>query len=173
MGGEEAVDLVDEHDSIVGSSTVGECLEEGLLHRAVAIVVVRKNGKVILQERSKRDLWHPGKWTLSCTGHVKSGEGYEDAARRELREELGLASRLHLVKRYLLPPIREGPLTEREWVSLYTATTDSPVMIDPVELESVDEYGGTQLQRMLDDDKMTPDAVILLEEFLRFKSRHG
>ncbi|MDE1853807.1 MAG: NUDIX domain-containing protein [Thaumarchaeota archaeon] len=171
MGGEEAVDVVDEHDSVVGSSTVGECLEKGLLHRAVAIVVVRKNGGVILQERSKHDLWHPGKWTLSCTGHVKAGERYEDAARRELQEELGLDSRLDLVKRYLLPPIREGPLTEREWVSLYTTTTDSQVVIDPVELESVDEYDGPRLQRMLDGDKMTPDAIILLREYLRLRSR--
>lgn len=172
MGGEEAVDLVDEHDSVVGSSTVSKCLEEGLLHRAVAIVVVRKNGRVVLQERSKRDLWHPGKWTLSCTGHVKAGERYEDAAKRELQEELGLSSGLDLVERYLLPPIREGPLTEREWVSLYTTTTDSPVIIDPVEVQSVDEYDGPRLQRILDGEKMTPDAIILLGEFLRVRSRH-
>jgi isopentenyldiphosphate isomerase len=171
MPREEAVDLVDEHDTIVGSATVGECVERGLLHRAVAVQVIRSSGKFLLQQRSRKDLWHPGLWTISSTGHVKKGETYDTAAARELKEELGLTANLVLQTKRLLPPIRSDRLVEHEWVSLYFARTDLPCIIDPVELEGVKEVTGPQLRLMLDGGSMTPDAVILLSEYLGGRSK--
>ena len=163
----EQVDVVDSRDQVVGASTVGECLEQGLLHRAVAVVIARTDGRVVLQQRSKKDAWHPGMWTLSSTGHVKKGEPYKDAAERELGEELGIGARLRLVKKYLLPPMKNRGSTEHEWVALFSGTTDSAVRIDPVELEGVKEFSLPQLRKMMDGDTLTPDVVILLTEFLR------
>ncbi len=151
---------------MVGESTLGDCLEGGLLHRAVAVVVSRSDGKVILQQRSRKDRWQPGMWTLSCTGHVKRGESYEEAASRELAEELGLRSSLATLGKYLLPPIREGELIEREWVALFAASTDAPINIDPVELESVEGFDGEGLRAMVEGGGLTPDASLLLEEYL-------
>ncbi|MDG6918849.1 MAG: NUDIX domain-containing protein [Nitrososphaerota archaeon] len=141
-------------------------MEGGLLHRAVAVVVSRSDGKVILQQRSRKDRWQPGMWTLSCTGHVKRGESYEEAASRELAEELGLRSSLATLGKYLLPPIREGELIEREWVALFAASTDAPINIDPVELESVEGFDGEGLRAMVEGGGLTPDASLLLEEYL-------
>lgn len=162
----EMVDIVDEHDAVIGTATVGDCLEKGLLHRAVAVLVVRSDGEFLLQQRSRRDAWHPGLWTLSSTGHVKAGEAYDEAAERELSEELGISARLVLLRKHLLPPIRSGRFTEREWVTLYVARTDVPCRIDRAEVESVKEVATPQLRRMFDDGSMTPDAVILLTEYL-------
>jgi isopentenyldiphosphate isomerase len=161
------VDVVDTNDRVVGSSTVGECLERGLLHRAVAVVLTRTDGKVVLQQRSKNDSWHPGRWTLSCTGHVKKGEPYEEAAGRELGEELGIATELTLVKKYLLPPMKDKGMTEYEWVTLFSGASDSEIRADPVELEGVKDFARPQLRKMIEGDLLTPDAVILLTEFLR------
>jgi isopentenyl-diphosphate Delta-isomerase len=173
LGGNEAVDLVDERDTVVGVSTVGECLERGLLHRAVAVIVTRANGRLLLQERSRRDQWHPGRWTLSSTGHVKKGESYEEAASRELMEELGLRAELTMRRKYLLPPFTEDGLTEREWVALFEATSDAPVMIDHVELESVREFSPSEVKKMLEGEKLTPDAVILLTDYTRLQPGGG
>ncbi len=170
MAREEAVDLVDDRDRVVGASTLRECLDRGLLHRAVAVVVSRKDGRVILQQRSRRDAWHPGMWTLSCTGHVKKGESYADAAKRELEEEIGVKADLTMVKKYLLPPMKEGGLTEREWVTLFSATSQARTTADPVELEGVGEFTREEVRKMLDGGSMTPDAVILMTEFLRGKT---
>jgi isopentenyl-diphosphate delta-isomerase len=165
------VDLVDEHDEVVGASTIGECLRKGLLHRAVAVLVVRSSGKYLLQRRSKRDRWHPGLWTISSTGHVKEGEAYEAAAKRELREELGIVSNLHRVGKFLLPPMRSQGLTEWEWVTFYVARTDSAFTIDPVELDSAKEIDRGELATLLEGDSMTPDAVILLKDYLNSRER--
>ena len=162
----ELVDLVDEHDSVTGSGDIHEAVSRGLLHRAVAVLVIRGSGKYLLQQRSKNDRWHPGLWTLSSTGHVRRGESYGAAAARELMEELGLTARMSRQKKRLLPPIRSNGLTEHEWVTLFVARTDAPCKVDPVEVEGVTEVDGSQLRRMADGGLLTPDAVILLDDYL-------
>ncbi len=170
MTGDELVSIVNEHDRVSGQATVKECLEKGLLHRAVAVLVMRSNGQYLLQQRSKSDVWHPGLWTISSTGHVKAGESYEAAAARELLEELGLSAKLVQVRKCLLPPIQSGNLTEKEWVSFYVARSDLPWRSDPEEVEAVKEVTEPQLRRMMGGDTMTPDAVILLTDYLKRQS---
>ena len=172
MPTDEKVDRVDERDRPTGIVSLRYCLEKGLLHRAVAVLVLRSNGNILLQRRSKRDAWHPGLWTLSCTGHVRKGETYKDAARRESGEELGLQAPLESPMKLLLPPIKSRGLIEWEWVKLFIARSDEPATIDPVELESVEEVSPSRLRRMLVGRRLTPDAKILLRKFLDRSTRH-
>lgn len=174
MPTDEMLDVVNEHDSVTGRAAIKDCLEKGLLHRAVAVLVVRSNRRFLLQRRSRRDLWHPGMWTLSSTGHVAAGESYDHAAMRELNEELGLAAELVALKKYLLPPMKSGKLTEWEWVTLYLSHSDMLCRIDKTEVEEVMEVDEHGLRRMFDDGSMTPDAVMLLTDFLKqMKSRNS
>ena len=161
------MDLVDSEDRVTGEARISDCLERGLLHRAVAVIVIRSDGRLVVQQRNRKDLWHPGLWTLSSTGHVKKGESYEDAARRELKEEIGIEGPLSEVKKFELPPIRSGALTEHERLTLFTCKSDSPCVIDPVELEGVREVSSGELKEMAKDERMTPDARIVLSDFLR------
>lgn len=163
------MDIVDERDKVVGVSTLEQCVQDGILHRAVAVVLARSSGKVLLQRRSKSDSWQAGRWTLSCTGHVRRGESYEAAGLRELEEELSIRPGITKLKKYLLPPIKEGELTEREWVTLFAAESDDRVKIDPVELDSVEEFTRPELIQLLGGERVTPDAVILLTEYLRLR----
>ena len=159
------------HDRVVGTEPLAECLRKGLLHRAVAVLVLRSSGAVLLQQRSKADLWQPGLWTLSCTGHIRSGEAYRAAAARELQEELGLRSTLQARGKFSLPPFTDGKLTEHEWVALFTTKTDAQVAIDPVELESVREVSVSQLREIVSGGLLTQDAKILLGEYLSAEAR--
>lgn len=161
------MEVVDEADRVVDVCPLAECLRRGLLHRAVAVLVTRTDGRVILQRRSREDRWHPGLLTLSSTGHVRSREGYADAARRELREELGIVAPLASERKYLIPRLESGGLVEREWVSFFTAVSDSPVKIDPAEVDSTEEFTPDALGAILDGDGITPDAVIILKDHLR------
>ena len=165
--------MVNGHDVVTGRATIKDCLEKGLLHRAVAVLVVRSNGNFVLQQRSKRDLWQPGLWTLSSTGHVRAGEAYKEAAVRELGEELGISAKLVRLKKRLMPLIRSGGLTEREWVSSYVTRTDKPCRIDRTEVESVKEVDEPRLRLMFDGGSMTPDAVIILSEYLERHKNSG
>ena len=166
MSGREEVDLVDSHASVVGASTIEECLSRGLLHRAVAVLVIRPDGRFVLQRRSLGDRWHPGLLTISSTGHVRKGEAYEAAARRELREELGIDGKPELVRKYLMPGFSDKELTEREWVSFYICRAADPCLLDPVEVESVSEVSAPELRVMLRGGPLTPDAKLILSDYL-------
>jgi 16S rRNA (adenine1518-N6/adenine1519-N6)-dimethyltransferase len=168
---EERVDLVDNRDSVVGSATLTRCLNEGLLHRAVAVILNRNSEKILLQKRSKRKRWHPGMWTLSSTGHVRAGESYQTAAVRELNEELGIRTELIFVRKFFLAPFRDGERTEHEWVALFEGWTDAHAKIDLAELESVGEFTRKQARRMGGEGRLTPDAVMLLTNYLRLEPR--
>ena len=43
-------------------------------------------------------------WSTSVGGHVQSGESYEDAAHREMREEIGIDGELIQVWKYVYHP---------------------------------------------------------------------
>jgi isopentenyldiphosphate isomerase len=162
MGANEILDLVDLRDRVVGQATLKDCLEKGLLHRAVAILVVRSSGKIVLQRRNRKDLWQPGRWTLSSTGHVMSGETYEAAAKRELSEELGIVGRPRLLEKLLLPKVKGGDLTEWEHVALFEVVSDARTVVDPVELEEVAVLSTPDVKEMMKGRRLTPDAKVLL-----------
>ena len=81
----ETLPVVDERDRVIGSSNREEVHSKGLLHREVYVVVLTPDKKVLLQVRKDN-----GKFDHSAGGHVKMGETYQEAAVRELEEELGL-----------------------------------------------------------------------------------
>lgn len=163
----ELVDVIDVQDRKVRAAQLEECLRDGLLHRAVAVIVRRPSGGIILQRRSLADSWHPGGWTLSCTGHVRSGESYLAAARRELREELGLRVRLVEFRRITLPRFRGNGLVERERVCVFLATSSARLVPDPDEVEEVSVFTDAQVRSMLAGRRLTPDARIILRDYLK------
>lgn len=86
----EQYDLVNEKDDVIGVTDKEESHRNGLLHRAVAIYVFTPDGKIYIQEHIKSG----GKYDHSVGGHVDKGESYDDAAKREGIEELGLTDKL-------------------------------------------------------------------------------
>jgi isopentenyldiphosphate isomerase len=87
---EELVDVLDAAGAVVGTATRAEMRARNLRHRSVGIVVLDGHGRLLVHRRSDdKDVW-PGRWDLACGGVVGAGEAWDDAARRELAEELGI-----------------------------------------------------------------------------------
>ena len=86
---DELVDIVDAEDRV--TTTVPRRMRaERLRHRAVFIAVRSSAGRLLVHRRSAgKDLW-PSRWDVGVGGVVAAGEGYDDAARRELFEEVGV-----------------------------------------------------------------------------------
>ncbi len=64
----------------------------GLLRRIVLICLKNAKGKVYLQKHATSAPLYAGLWDVSAIGSVFAGESPEDAAERELREQLGIGS---------------------------------------------------------------------------------
>lgn len=87
---DELFDVVDENDAPTRVATRGEVHAKNLIHRAVHVFVLNRNGDLILQKRSRLKDMNPSVWDSSVSGHLDAGENYLKAAVRELGEEIGI-----------------------------------------------------------------------------------
>lgn len=88
----ETLDIVDAEDDPVATASRRRVHKEGLLHRAVHVLLFDAENRVLLQHRSETKRTYPGLWTSSASGHVGAGEEPLVAARREIDEELGVVA---------------------------------------------------------------------------------
>lgn len=123
MSQEEIFDIVDECDRVIGQSPRKEVHRLGLRHRAVHILVFNDRGEVFLQKRSRKKDLFPGCWDSSAAGHLDTGEGYLNAAIRELREEIGLNTTTPLEELLYLEAV---PQTGMEFVRVYKTIGNGP-----------------------------------------------
>ena len=132
---EEIFDVVDADDRVIGQAPRSEVHARGLLHRSVHILVFNSAGQLLVHKRSATKDEYPLRYTSSASGHLSAGESYEEAAKRELAEELGIQSSLQF-----LAKLPASPDTAREHSALYRTVTDAVPKFDPVEIHSGQFY---------------------------------
>lgn len=86
---DEFLDLVDEHDTVIGRKKRSEIYSEHLSNfRVVNLFVKNSRGELWIPRRTATKSIFPLCLDMSMGGHVESGETYEEALRRENQEEL-------------------------------------------------------------------------------------
>lgn len=139
---EEWFDVVDCHDRVVDRQPRRIVHDRGLRHRAIHVLVFNEMGQVFLQKRSMTKDASPGLWDSSCSGHVDSGEDYESAAIRELKEELGVDAAARLQS---LTYLAASPDTTQEFIRVYRLQHSGPFVLDPFEIEAGDWFALDEL----------------------------
>ena len=141
----EIFDVVDEHDKPTGTATRSEVHAQGLIHRAVHVFVVNRNGDLYLQKRSLHKDMNPGVWDSSVSGHLDAGENYIEAAVRELGEEMGIHSigEGDLEHVATVPPSEE---TGWEHIHLFLTKHTGPVSFPAAEIDSVMPFPEAEIE---------------------------
>ena len=86
----ELIEIVDKDGNFTGQVMDKEdAHNKNLLHNEVGIFIINDKREVLLEKRSANKRFSPNKWGL-CAGHVDAYETLEDAALREIKEEVGL-----------------------------------------------------------------------------------
>jgi isopentenyl-diphosphate delta-isomerase type 1 len=125
--------VIDEDDGVIGKATREECHRTNLnIHRSVYIFLFNGKGDMLLQKRSESKDLYGGYYTGSATGHVDYGESYDEAAERELKEELGITADLKRISN-----VKCFSRIEREISVLYYCQHDGPIRIDEEEISQV------------------------------------
>lgn len=87
----EYLDLVDENDNVIGKEDRNVIYENNWRNfRVINIMIFTSDNKIVVPKRSSNRRLFPNCYDCSVGGHVSSGETYEQAAYRELEEELGI-----------------------------------------------------------------------------------
>ena len=127
----ELFPVVDKMDRILRQAARSEVHGDNLRHRAVHILIFNEKGELYLQQRSRRKDRHPLLWDSSAAGHVMAGEGYDEAAKRELQEELGVNLPLKKVLK-----LSASPQTGQEFIWLYRGQLHGNIRPNRSEIET-------------------------------------
>ena len=142
---EEIFDGCDGDDRVIGQAPRSEVHRRGLLHRAVHIFVFNSRGELLLQRRSATKDEFPLCYTSSASGHLGTGETYDECAPRELQEELRLTSPIEFLAKFAA-----SPETANEHTALYRTVTDDRPTPDPGEIASIEFREPAEIATMLE-----------------------
>lgn len=92
---DEYVDVVNEDDKVIGRKSKNLIHRDGDWHRVSHVLVLNKKSEVLCHKRSSTKEVFAGKWDFIIGGHVLSGESYYEAAKRELKEEVGMKNEIY------------------------------------------------------------------------------
>lgn len=152
---EEQVVLVDEQGKELGLMGKTEAHQKGVLHEAISVIIFNKEGKMLIQQRAFTKYHWAGIWSNTCCSHPRSGESFEDAAKRRLKEELGIVTPLKKEFSFIYKAKDEkSGLTEHEFDWVFTGTYDGAFEFNPDEINAVK---WVTKEELLDDMKTNPD----------------
>ena len=103
---------------------------------------------------------HPGTWDSSAAGHLEAGEGYDEAAARELQEELGLSPGGPMQCLFKLDAC---PATDEEFLQVYRIENEGPFTLQASEIEYGDWFSADKISQWIAERPGDfPQAFILV-----------
>ena len=152
----EHVVLVDASDRPIGQAEkISAHQDGGRLHRAFSIFLFHPDGRMLLQRRSQDKYHFRGLWTNACCGHPRPGEETSDAARRRLREELGIECPIEKVLEFAYRATDpRSRLTEHEYDHVFMGIFAGDPVPDPLE---VGEWKWMSVAALRSDLEAHPD----------------
>ncbi|MBI2629227.1 NUDIX domain-containing protein [Candidatus Pacearchaeota archaeon] len=147
---EEIIDIVNENDEVIGMTTKSQAHSKGLLHRITAILILNNKDDLLIQKRAKN---HTGGelYDFSAAGHVLHGEEYEEAAQRELQEELGINIKLTKIREGL-KSCNENLGRIKHIYPLFIGFDNGPFRLQETEVASVEFIPVSKLNKMVTEN---------------------
>lgn len=149
------MDVVDRRDRFVRVAPRSEVRARRLLHRGIVVMVTNSAGAVYVHRRSDAKDIFPGMHSMFVGGMVAAGDGYDETARRELHEELGITGvRPTSVAKHLVQT-PENP----HWAAVYETTWDGPIRHQEGEVAWGAFMTPAEVVRRAEEWRFTPDAL--------------
>jgi isopentenyldiphosphate isomerase len=163
----ELFDIVDTDDRVIGQATREQVHgNPDLLHRVAHVLVFDSSGRLFLQKRSSAKEVQPGKWDTSVGGHVEAGEAYEESARREMAEELGVRDvSLERLYRYI-----HRNSYESEYVTTFCCVYDGAMELNRAEIERGAFWSLAEIEDAAERGVFTPNFLDELARYRRYRS---
>jgi isopentenyldiphosphate isomerase/uncharacterized protein YqgV (UPF0045/DUF77 family) len=132
---DELVEWLDDDGAVIEVVTRARMRAENLLHRSVAIIVQASDGRLLVHQRSATKDLRPSWWDVTAGGVVAAGESVDDAARRELEEEIGIVAGVDGAVLEWLATDRFDSVDCRELCDLYRVVHGGPYRFADGEVE--------------------------------------
>ncbi|MFD0428606.1 NUDIX hydrolase [Streptomyces zhihengii] len=163
----EVLDIVDEHDRVIGRAPRAEAYARGLRHRCVFVLARDAQDRVFVHRRTPAS-WSSSLYDMFVGGVVGAGESYDDAALREAEEELGVSGLPAPTPLFGFLYDGGGDPARSWWSRVYEVRCTLPVQPQPEEVAWHSFLDGAELSARLDEWEWVPDG---LEAYRRLLAR--
>ncbi len=153
---DELVERVDDQDRVLGMVvSQPAAIREGWLHRVAVTVCRDERGRFLVHRPTVRQVSRfPGLYEVEVGGAANVGESYEQAAARELAEELSIRALPHLLFTFIN---RSG--LSPHWLGVHEAVVPDAVVPDPDEVAWHGWLTEPELRSALLEWRFTPTAT--------------
>jgi len=158
----EEIDVVDDDDRVIGRATRREVRERRLRHRATYVLVFNGGGQIFVHLRTADKDVYPSYYDVAVGGVVGAGETYDEAARREVEEEIGIVA---APLRSILP-LRYEDEQNRVNGMVYSLTHDGALRLCEDEIVSGEWLDLDQVIERVQHDPFCPDGIEALFRYL-------
>ncbi|MFF5408549.1 NUDIX hydrolase [Streptomyces misionensis] len=165
-GVDELVERVDDQDRVLGMVVSRrQVVQEGWLHRVAVTVCRDERGRILVHRRPEQVSRFPGLYEVQVGGAAHVGESYEQAAARELAEELGIRT----LPRLLFTFINRSGLSPH-WLGVHEAVVADTVVPDPDEVAWHGWLTEPELRSALLKWHFTPDSHEAFSWYVAFRT---
>lgn len=137
---------VDKNDNVIGIVPKLKAHQEGLLHRAVSVLIFNENGDWLLQRRANEKYHSGGLWSNTCCSHPYPNEDVTKASHRRLLEEMGMKCNLTKMYSFTYRAELDNDLIEYEIDHLFSGITNDLPQINTDEVSEFKYISGEELQ---------------------------
>lgn len=161
---EEWFDVVDRSDRVIDRASREEVHRNGLLHRSAHLLVFDGSGRVLLQKRSMVKDRFPGRWDSSVSGHVDSGESYDQCIVREAMEEIGIRLASTPERLFKVDACDE---TDQEFSWVYRTYSEGPFAPNEEEISEIGWFTGDEVSHLVktDPESVSPSFALIWSKF--------
>ena len=165
----ERFDLYDARRRFTGRTIArGEDVPDGLRRLVVHVCIFNSRGEMLIQQRQSFKTGWPNMWDISMGGGVQAGETTQQAARRELMEELGLDFDFEEQVPAVTTTFRKG----FDDIFIICAEPDlNTLRLQPEEVQAVRWAGLDEVLSMIENGTFIPYCHPLME-YLFFRRDH-
>ena len=163
---EEVFEVVNPSGKVIGTARRSELHNNPrLIHRVVHILVFNAEGSLLLQKRSMKKDIAPGKWDTSVGGHINIGEKIHDAARREMKEELGID---HCDITHLYEYLYHGE-REAELVNTFRCTHSGSARSNTEEIDEIRYWNIKEIEAASGSGIFSPHFEEEMAHYLKYR----
>lgn len=166
----EIISLADKNGNPIAVCERHAPRPEGCFTQIAAVFILNSKGNLILQKRSAFKSKDALKWSFSAGGHVNADETYEQAAIRELKEEMGIETTIVSYIGQTRALVKNN--IPKSFVKAFLVHHNGPFTFDPQEVHEVKEFTLDELTHLI-TEKPELFKQTFIDIFYQFINPYG
>jgi len=158
----ELMEVIDDNLNVLRIAPREEIIEKNFKHKGAIVIVKDSKNRFYLHQRKHTKEIYPLKWAVGAGGGVKVNESFEQAAKRELKEELNIESDI----KFLFDFEYKSEIDDYK-AKIYITDYDGEIRLNMDECEQGKWVSLDELKKIAEGDLLCSDTKIFIKKYLK------